>query len=239
MLPKINYPTISIAIPPAKKAINFRPMLVREEKLLLMAKTSEDPTDILQAIKQVVNNCSLDDKFNVDKLPLFALEYIFIRLRGASIGDEIKVSYRDFDDEKIYDFTVNLKEIDVKYPDNIAEKQRKIEITPTSGLVMRYPAAEIYDDKVFLQSEGEETFYRLVVRCIDQIYDGEKVFEGKDFKEDDILEFIELMDIKSFEKVREFMTNLPSLYYKLEYTNSLGDVKVIELKTLSDFFTLR
>lgn len=236
MLPKINYPTISIAVPPTKKAINFRPMLVKEEKLLLMAKTSEDATDILQAIKQVVNNCCLDDKFNVDKLPLFALEYIFIRLRGASIGDEIKVSYRDYGDEKVYDFTVDLKSIDVKYPEKIAER---IEITPTSGLVMKYPAAEIYDDKVFLQSEGEETFYRLVVRCIDQIYDGDKVYEGKDFKEDDILEFIELMDIKSFEKVRDFMTDLPSLYYKLEYTNSLGEQKVIELKTLSDFFTLR
>lgn len=236
MLPKINYPTISIIVPSIKKAVNFRPMLVREEKLLLMAKTSEDATDILQAIKQVVNNCSLDPNFNVDKLPLFALEYIFIRLRGASIGDEIKVSYRDYADEKVYDFTVNLKEIDVKYPEKIGEK---VEITPTSGLVMKYPAAEIYDDKVFLQSEGEETFYRLVVRCIDQIYDGDKVYEGKDFNEDDILEFIELMDIKSFEKVRDFMTNLPSLYYKLEYTNSLGEAKVIELKTLSDFFTLR
>ena len=74
MLPKINYPTISIIIPPAKKATNFRPMLVREEKLLLMAKLSEDPTDILQAIKQVVNNCCLDPNFNVNRLPLFALE---------------------------------------------------------------------------------------------------------------------------------------------------------------------
>lgn len=201
-----------------------------------MAKTSEDATDILQAIKQVVNNCSLDANFNVDKLPLFALEYIFIRLRGASIGDEIKVSYRDYADEKIYDFTVDLKSIDVKYPNQVNEK---IEITKTSGLVMKYPAAEIYDDKLFLQSEGEETFYRLVVRCIDQIYDGDKVYDGKDFSEDDILEFIELMDIKSFEKIRDFMTNLPSLYYKLEYTNSLGEAKVIELKTLSDFFTLR
>lgn len=236
MLPKINYPTISIIIPPSKKASNFRPMLVREEKLLLMAKLSEDPTDILQAIKQVVNNCSLDTNFNVDKLPLFALEYVFIKLRGASIGEEIKVSYKDFADEKIYDFTIDLKSITIKFPEKINEK---IEVTKTSGLVMKYPEAEIYDDKLFLKSEGEESFYRLVVRCIDQIYDGDNVYQGKDFNEDDILEFIELMDIKSFEKVREFMTNLPSLYYKIDYKNSLGENKVIELKTLSDFFTLR
>ena len=201
-----------------------------------MAKLSEDPTDILQAIKQVVNNCSLDTNFNVDKLPLFALEYVFIKLRGASIGEEIKVSYKDFADEKIYDFTIDLKSITIKFPEKINEK---IEVTKTSGLVMKYPEAEIYDDKLFLKSEGEESFYRLVVRCIDQIYDGDNVYQGKDFNEDDILEFIELMDIKSFEKVREFMTNLPSLYYKIDYKNSLGENKVIELKTLSDFFTLR
>jgi len=236
MLPKLNYPTISIEIPPSNKPANFRPMLVREEKLLLMAKVSKDTTDILQAIKQVVNNCSLDPNFNVDKLPLFALEYVFIKLRGTSIGDEIKVSYRDLDDDQIYDFDVDLNKIEIKYPEKIEEK---IEVTPTSGLVMKYPDAEIYDDKIFLKSEGEETFYRLVIRCIDQIYDGENVYQAKDFKEDDLLEFIELMDIKSFEKIREFMTNLPTLYYKLEYKNATGEDKIIEMKTLSDFFTLR
>ena len=235
-LPKIDYPTYNITIPGNKKPYPFRPMLVKEEKLLLMAKVSEDETDILQAIKQVVTNCSLDSTLDVDKLSLYELEYLFIRIRGSSIGDIIKVSYRDLEDEKSYEFEVDLKKIEVKFPETDSSK---IQITPTSGLIMKYPAASIYDDKTFLQAEGEETFYRLVVRCIDQIYDADNVYEGKDFEEDAVLEFLELMDIPSFEKVREFMLNLPTLYYKIEYKNSLGNDRSIELKTLSDFFTLR
>ena len=235
-LPKISYPTISISIPPDSKSYMFRPMLVKEEKLLLMAKVSEDQTDMLTAIKQVVNNCSMDPTFDIDKIPLFALEYLFVRLRGFSIGDQIKVSYRDIEDQQVYDFEVDLQNVTIKYPD----KQEKIvKITDKSGLVMQYPPAYIYDDKIFLKSEGDETFYRLVVRCIGKIYDADNVYEGKDFGEEDLLEFLELMDIKSFELVREFMSNLPSLYYKLEYKNATGADKTIELTTLSDFFTLR
>jgi hypothetical protein len=235
-LPKISYPTISLTVPPEKTSYTFRPMLVKEEKLLLMAKVSEDQTDMLTAIKQVVNNCSMDPTFDVDKIPLFALEYLFVRLRGFSIGDNIKVSYRDMEDQQVYDFEVDLKKVEIKYPE---KKDTKIVITDKSGLVMQYPPAYIYDDKIFLKSEGDETFYRLVVRCIGQIYDTDNVYEGKDFSEDDLLEFLELMDLQSFDKVREFMSNLPSLYYKLEYKNAMGADKTIELTSLSDFFTLR
>jgi hypothetical protein len=235
-LPKIDYPTISIQVPPDNKPCLFRPMLVKEEKLLLMAKVSEEETDILTAIKQVVNNCCLDPTLDINKLPLFALEYLFIRLRGFSIGDEIKVSYRDLEDDKSYEFEVDLEKVEILYPEAV---DNKIAVTKTSGLVMKYPSSAIYDDKTFLKAEGEETFYRLVIRCIDQIYDEENVYEAKEFSEDDLLEFIELLDIQSFEKIRKFMLDLPSLYYKLEYTNSNGSKRTIELKTLSDFFTLR
>ena len=236
MLPKLAHPTITLTIPPSNKSFMFRPMLVKEEKLLLMAKVSEDSTDILGAIKQVVNNCCLDPTFDIDKVPLFALEYLFLKLRGFSIGDVINVSYRDGEDDKVYDFEVDLKDVTIKYPEKVEDK---IKITDEAGVVMVWPTSEVYSDKVFLKSEGDETFYRLVVRCIGQIYDKDKVYEGKDFKEDDLIEFIEMMDINSFDKVREFMLNLPALHYKLEYTNSIGNVKTIELTSLSDFFTLR
>jgi hypothetical protein len=235
-LPKLDYPTINISIPPENKKYRFRPMLVKEEKLLLMAKVSAEDTDILQAIRQVVNNCLLDTTLDVDSLPLYALEYIFIQLRGFSIGDKIEVSYRDLEDQKNYDFEIDLKKIDVSFPENI---DKVIKITDKSGIVMKYPTAEIYTDQTFLKSEGEESFYRLIVRCIDQIYDEDNVYPGKDFDEEALLEFLEYMDIPSFDKVRSFMLNLPSVYYKIEYKNSLGNDRSIELKNLSDFFTLR
>ena len=235
-LPKIDYPILNISIPPDKKQYMFRPMLVKEEKLLLMAKQSEEETDILQAIKQVVTNCCLDPTLDVDKLPLYALEYIFVQLRGNSIGNEIEVSYRDLEDNKSYSFTIELPKIEIKYPENV---DKLIKITDKSGIVMKHPAASIYDDKAFLKAEGEETFYKLVVRCIDQIYDADAVYEGKDFEEEAILEFLEFLDIPSFDKVRNFMSNMPTLYYKIEYTNAKKNKRTIELKSLSDFFTLR
>ena len=235
-LPKIDYPILNITIPQDKKPTKFRPMLVKEEKLLLMAKASEEETDILQSIKQVVYNCCLDPNFDIDKLPLYALEYVFLQLRGASVGNEIEVSYRDLEDDKSYKFEVDLQKVEIKYPKNT---DKVIKVTPKSGLVMKYPTASIYGDKDFLTAEGEETFYRLVARCIEQIYDEDNVYEGKDFDEAAILEFLEYLDIKSFDKVREFMSAMPTLYYKLEYTNANGNKREIEMKSLSDFFTLR
>jgi hypothetical protein len=235
-LPKIDYPGLNITIPPEKKPTLFRPMLVKEEKLLLMAKASEDDTDILMAVKQVVNNCCLDPSFDIDKLPLYALEYVFVQLRGYSIGNEIEVSYRDLEDDKSYKFTVDLQNVEIKYPKN-AEKI--IKITPKSGVVMKYPTASIYSDKDFLNADDTNTFYRLAIRCIDQIYDEDNVYEGKDFDEAALIEFVEYMDIPSFDKVREFMASMPTLYYKLEYTNANGNKREIEMKSLSDFFTLR
>jgi len=236
ILPKVQYPTISIKIPPTNKGVLFRTMVVREEKLLLMAKVSEDPSDILQSIKQVVNNCCLDPKFDVNKTPLFVLEYIFIKLRAFSIGDIIDVSYLDYDDDKQYDFKIDLKDVEIKFPENI---DPKIEITKTSGIVMDYPTADVYDDKGFLRSVEDEMYYKLIVKSIKQIYDTENVYDAKDFEEKDLMEFIELVDIKSFEKIRNFMENIPTIEYTIKYTNSVGNKKEINLRTLSDFFTFR
>jgi hypothetical protein len=235
-LPIITYPTFTINVPPTNKPFPFRPMLVKEEKLLLMAKQSEDPTSILSTIKQVVNNCSLDPAFIVDMIPLFALEFIFIKLRAASVGKDIEVSYRDFDDQKTYPFMIDLDKVQIKYPDPVPS--HKIAITQTSGIALKYPPAALYDDKIFLATEGDDSFYSLIIKCIDQVYDGDNVYNGADFKYEDLAEFLELLDIKSFDKIREFMLNLPTLYYKLTYVNENKEEKVIELSTLSDFFTL-
>jgi hypothetical protein len=236
-LPKIQYPTTTITFPDKTKSV-FRPMLVREEKLLLMAKESATETDILMAIRQVVNNCSLDPKFDVDTLPLFALEYAFLKLRAFSISDVVRVSYKDDNDNKIYDFDINLEKVTVKYPEVLPEPV--IKVTNIAGLKMKWPTAAVYADETFLKAMSEEdSFFKLVVRCIDQVYDGDKVYTTADFNEEELLEFVELLDIKSFQKIRDFLTNVPHLYYKIEYKNSLGQEGQVVLNSLADFFTLR
>ena len=146
-LPKTKHPLFDIKIPSTGKPVSFRPFLVKEEKLLLMAKASEDPTDIFKAIKQVINNCAMDKGFDIDKLAIFDLEYVFIRLRAISVNNIVKVSYRDNEDDKIYDFEINLNTVEVVFPEKIS---KNIKISDTIGMTMKYPPASIFDDKEYL-----------------------------------------------------------------------------------------
>ena len=233
-LPKIDYPIFSLTIPSTKKEIKFRPFLVKEEKILLMAKTSEQEKDMILAIKQVVNNCAID-KIDVEKLALFDIEYLFLRIRSQSVNNIVSVTYKDNEDDSNYEFDIDLNEVEVVFP----EKQEKIiPLSETSGIVMKYPEASLYDDKEFLES-GEEVFYQLVLRCIEKIYDEENVYDIRNHSLQEVADYIENLDVKTFEKIREFMVNQPKMSYVINYKNRLGNDRKIELTTLSDFFTLR
>jgi hypothetical protein len=234
MLPKIKHPMFEFVIPSSKKKEMFRPFLVREEKILLMAKTSEDKADIFRAIKQVINNCAMNTNFDIDKLSTFDLEYLFIQLRSVSVNNTVKVSYRDNEDGEIYDFDIDLSQIKVEFPEGI---DSKIMITTDVGLKLKYPTASIYEDKAFLNS-GEDSYYELVVRSVDKIFDTESVYDPADYSPAEMEEFLNQLDVKTFEKIQTFMNNIPRLYYKISYTNKNGSERNIELTTLSDFFTL-
>jgi hypothetical protein len=235
-LPKIDYPIATVEIPIVNKVYQFRPMLVKEEKILLMAKQSEKESDIIQSIKQIVNNCCVDPNFDIDSLPLFALEYLFLKLRSFSIGNEVSVSYRDYEDNKVYDFSVNLESVIIKV---FKEVSNRIEISKTAGLVLKYPTASIYADAEFIDSLGEQSYYKLVAKCVESVYDAENVYESKDFKDSELTEFIESLDIKTFDKIREFMNNIPTLYHEINYKNEINNERKVVMKSLSDFFTLR
>jgi len=237
MLPKIEYPLITLTMYDKTKFM-FRPILVREEKLLLMAKESSNDTDILNTIKQVVNNCAVDPKFNIDTIPIFLLEYIFLKLRGFSIGDAIEVSYRDNDDNKVYDFTINTSEIEIKAPIVIYDKV--VKLNDKAGLVLRWPEAKLYDDMVFLQTiKSQDAFIKLIIKCIESIYDGDNVYDASTFTDVELIEFIELIDMASFQKIADYLNNQPTIYHELKYVNSSGVEKKIVLNSLADFFTLR
>lgn len=233
-LPKLDYPVNAIKIPSINKSMKFRPFLVKEEKLLLMAKESGNNTDILGAIKQVVNNCATDPNFDIDNLTIFDLEYIFLKIRSMSVDNKVSVSYKDFEDDKIYDFEIDLNDIEIEVP----KIDKNIKVTKDSGLVLKYPQASLYDDKELLASEKDYVF-ELIVRCIDKIYEGDTVYEAKDYKLSEIREFLEAMDIKTFEKIKEFLVKLPKLKYVIKYKNSLDHDREIELNSLNDFFMLR
>lgn len=236
-LPKTPHPIVELQIPSTKKKELFRPMLVGDEKILLIAKTSGEILDMFRSIKQVVNNCALSDNFNIDKCTLFDMEYLFLQLRAASINNISKITYIDNEDQKEWNFSVDLTKIVVKFP---SEKNDIISLSDDGvvGMKMKYPSASIFDDNTFFTLEGENSFFELIIRCIDKIYDGEEIFDIANYTNDELKTFIENQSLTALTKIKEFMNSIPKLSYIIKYTNSLGNDKEIELKTLTDFFTL-
>jgi hypothetical protein len=233
MLPKIDKPIIELKVPSLGKNLKFRPFTVKEEKILLIAQQERNEKAIILSIKQVINNCCQEPGFDIDTLATFDLEFLFLKLRANSISNVIEVSYRDNEDEKIYDFQIDLEKVEMLQETKVSNI---IEVTENVGIKMKYPSVNIIDDAPTEATTSEVVEY-LIRNCVDSIYDAENVYPATDYTPQELAEWIDALDIESFNKIRAFFDNLPQMYYKIEYTNSLGNVRTIELTTLSDFFT--
>lgn len=230
-LPKIDQPLFDMIIPSTGRKIAFRPFLVKEEKILLIAQQSGNDSEIIRAIKQILTNCIVDD-IDLDTFAIFDLEYAFLKLRSKSVNNVVKLSYRDTEDDEVYDFELDLDTIEIDMPESI---NSKIEITKDVGMTMKYPSASITDRMKEFDNEVDlMTFF--IVNCVDTIYDDENVYVADDFSEEEISEFLDGLDVKTFEKIREFFESVPRLYHKIEYTNIGGNQRSIELSSLKDFF---
>lgn len=233
MLPKIQYPTFDVTIPSTETKIKIRPMLVKEEKILLMAKQSESRKDVIDAVKQIVNNCTVSENVNVEKFTLFDLEYMFIKIRAISISNIAKVSYRDSEDDKVYDFDVDLDKVELtKASSNI-----NIDLGSNLSIQLRYPAISLYSDREFFDLPEDKMFDRILSSAIEKIFEGDKVYSFETSTKQEIQDFINSIPAKHYGKIREFFAGSPSLNYELKYTNSAGTERVIKLTTLDDFFT--
>lgn len=232
-LPKIEKPLFDLFVPSLNIHVKARPFVVREEKILLTAQQSGSEKDIVLAIKQVLNNCIVET-FDVDTLATFDLEYMFLKLRARSVNNIIEVSYRDNEDNKVYDFQIDLDEVQLKTVDNISNI---ININADIGIKMKYPSVTIIDNVPEVDNASEIVEY-LIKSCIDQIFDAESVYPISEHTDEELNEFLDSLDIETFNKIREFFENLPQMYHVLEYTNANGNKRTIELTTLSDFFIL-
>lgn len=234
-LPKITHPTFNVTIPSTNQKIRMRPFLVREEKILLMAQTSENPKDIVLAIQQVVNNC-LVDHVNVEDLTTFDIEYLFLKLRGKSVGNTIELKYTDPTDNHRYDIVVNVDDVEMKFDE---EHTTQIEITEKSGIVLRYPKADVTEKLTTNLNSEVEMLFELMKYCIDKVYDEENVYEISEYSDDQVNEFLEALDITTFKKIQKFIETMPKLYHEVAYTRKDGSEGKVILQTLNDFFTLR
>lgn len=234
-LPKMMHPTFNVTIPSTQEKVRMRPFLVREEKILLMAQTSENPKDIVLAIQQVVNNC-LVDNLNVDDLTTFDIEYLFLKLRGKSVGNTIELKYTDPFDDHRYDIVVNVDDVEVRFEE---DHTNKIEITEKSGILLKYPKADVTEKLAANITSEVEMLFDLMKYCIDKVYDETNVYETSDYTDEQIGEFLDALDISTFKKIQSFIETMPKLYHEVSYKRKDGSEGKVVLQTLNDFFTLR
>lgn len=236
MLPKIEYILEEFTLSDGKKIL-YRPLTKADEKILLIAKESKVTGDIFRAMKQVVSNVVVDKGFDVDKLPLFELEWFFLRLRIQSIGDRVILSFLDNEDGQERQFEVKLDDIKLKWPEDAPSS--KIVVNEDIVLVLRYPPASLYGNEFFLEAEDPSTITDEMVRSsIVEVWDGDTVIDFGDVTRDEQLEFLNSLPSSCYGDIRNFLTKTPHIEYVIEYTNNNGTERSIPLRSLNDFFIL-
>lgn len=232
-LPTIKRPIFELYVPSQKKKVKAVPYACGEEKILLIAQESGEETDIVIALKQIISNCVQDEGFDAESLATFDLEYMFLKLRARSAGNIITLSYQDMEDEKIYSFDVDLDEVEMLQN---ADKNNVIKIDENMGIILKYPSVAVLENGPKGASKRELVQY-LIMTCMDKIYDGEEVYEFAEYNNDEKDAFFNGLPIPILQEIKEFFTSLPYMYYKITYTNSVGTERIVELRTLKDFFT--
>lgn len=227
MLPKIDYPIHEFEIPSLGVTRKFRPFLVKEERILLYAKESDDPHASRKAVKQVINNAAID-WIDVDSLAIFDIAWLFIQLRIASVSNVVEQEYEDREDEKTYKVSIDLTKI--KKPD-IKNISRSISLPGGSSLILRWPNGAIFGTTL-----GET---EAILACADGIINPDNSVTPIDSTPEEFNEWLELLPISVLESIDSFFSSVPDVELDVSYTNSLGTVRDIKLKGLSDFFDLR
>ena len=234
-LPKLTTPTYELEVPSTDEKISYRPFLVKEEKILLMAMESGKNEDIVNAVKQIVSECTFN-KLKVGTMPMFDVEYIFLNIRAKSIGEVSKLRLLCPDDGKTYaNVDVNLEEVTVQVDD---DHTNKIELTDKMGMIMTYPTIDSLT-KTGIQVINASNMLDIINTCILQIYEdgGEKVYESKDQTQKELTEFVEQLNTNQFKSVQKFFDTMPKLKHIVKVKNpETKKMNHITLQGLNDFF---
>ena len=241
ILPKMKHAFVELEIPSTKRKIKIRQMLAREEKILLMAKAAPEETpeqkaskavDIQNAVKQIINNCIVTTGIDVDKFALFDLEYLFLRVRGFSTSNIVKVGYTDNDDNKDYNFEIDLNKIEVQWPKEITDT---IKVDDRVSVTLKWPDASLYTNEKLLNSQsGQEAAELLIANCISGVTEEDKNIE---VTPEEWSEFLNELPVDVYGKLYDHIFNMPKVYHEFNYTNANGKDRKIALSSLSDFFT--
>ena len=234
-LPKINTPTYELVIPSTDEKIEYRPFLVKEEKILLIAMESGKQKDIISAIKQIVTACTFG-KLKIGRMPMFDVEYLFLNIRAKSVGEISELKLIAPDDKKTtVDVSVDLSTIQVQEEEG---HTNKIELTDEMGIYMQYPTVDTFGESG-ISDITASNMLEVITGCIAQIYDkkGEEVFEAKDQTKKELIEFVEQLNSKQFADVQSFFDTAPKLKHEITLKNPKTKVESkVVLSGLGDFF---
>ena len=235
-LPIVETPRYELTLPSTDKVVQYRPFLVKEEKVLLVAMESNNNNQIINATKEILNACTFE-KIDVEKLPIFDIEYIFLQIRAKSVGEIAKFKILCPDDKSTYvnvelDLTKVNVEVDDKHTNNVVIDENK-----KLGIVFNYPTLEMTKAGFDIDETDIDTLFDIMILSIEHIYEGDKIYPAKDSTKEELKTFLESLPQKTFEKIKTFFETMPQLRHSIEVTNSKTKVKsTIELKGIRDFF---
>lgn len=234
-LPKLGIPTYEEKIPSTGKTIKYRPFIVKEEKVLLLALESKDDDQIKAAVKNLLKNC-IQSRIKLESLAIFDLEYLFLKIRGASIGEAIEMQVICKDDGKTKTTAViDINEIEV---DTSGKGDNKIMLSEDAGVVMKYPGVDTFIDVNFLDFDiNNEKIFEVMADSIDQIFDGEDIYDDSTTSKKEKIEFVQNLTRQQFERIEEFFENIPKLTCNFSAVNPNTGVKSdYTVEGLSNFF---
>ena len=235
-LPRIDVPTYELVIPSTDEKIKFRPFLVKEEKVLLIAMESGKSEDMLQSVKDIVNECTFQ-KLKLGEMPMFDVEYLFLNIRAKSVGEVSKLKVLCQDDMETYaTVEINLNEVNVQVDGEL--HSNKIELTDEMGVIMKYPTIDSFT-KNGIQNITAANMIDVIASCVEQIYDkkGEEVYDSKDSTQAEIIDFVEQLNTTQFQEVQAFFDTMPRLQHTMTVKNPKTKVESeVTLTGLNDFF---
>ena len=236
-LPKIATPTYELELPSTEQAVKYRPFLVKEEKLLVLALETEDTKQITTAIKTVLKSCVLTKGIKVEQLPTFDIEYLFLNIRGKSVGEELEVKVICPDDEKTeVPITIDLDEVKVQKSE---EHNNQLKLDDTLMMEMRYPSLDqfIKNNFDFKDENQMEQSFDLIGSCIDKIYNEDEVWATADCTKKEVKEFLESMNSSQFKDIEKFFETMPKLSHTIKVKNPKTKVESeVVLEGLASFF---
>jgi hypothetical protein len=235
-LPQVVLPSFELEVPSSGKKIKYRPFVVKEEKILLLALETNDEKEVENAVKNLLKNCILTKGVKIEDLPIFDLEYIFLNIRAVSVGEtvEMNITCKD-DDETVAKYVLDLTSVKVIKPEG---HDNKIMLSDTMGMIMKYPS---FDDFIKSSILGlpptADSVIEAMASCVDQIFDSEEVYDSSTTSKKEFIDWIEGLTNQQFEKVRQFFEDTPRLEHTFSLKNpKTGVVSEYTISGLTNFF---